>query len=49
MEYLIIDNDNRTIIINKNCPIGVIVLAINTFRGTDTKIIFKDEGVAFKI
>jgi hypothetical protein len=49
MEHLIIDHNNKTVIIKKSCPIGVIGLAINTFSGTGTKIIFKDKGVTFKI
>ena len=49
MEYLIIDNENNTVTIKKECPIDIVFFAINTFKGTDTKIIFEDVNVTTKL
>lgn len=49
MEYLIIDIDNKQVTIKKGCPIDLVLFTINTFRGTDIKLIFEDINVKIKI
>lgn len=49
MEYLIIDNDKKQVTIKKDCPIDLVLFTINTFRGTDIKLIFEDINVITKI
>ena len=49
MEYLIIDTASNTVTIKKDCPIDLIVFTINTFKGTETKIIFEDVNATTKI